>query len=194
MMSRTLTVANPCRPQWLPLGTLCQTLIDKFSSARHAFLGCLLFIVGVSIYDSYLVALYRDAILFDERNPICEILIRKDPNHLSWFMLGKFLGNLGVVGTLMLLRWIGYKQTLTVAVGVAFFQLALLTFLTFSDPMTGLLHFDDLYSQDPVRAAKAVNSALLHGVVMTVTIVAGLIVSVKWKNIRNTPRSEPATA
>jgi hypothetical protein len=150
--------------------------------------------VGVSIYDSYLVALYRDFILHDERNPICEILIRKDPNNLSCFMLGKLLGNLGVIGTLMFLRWIGYKPTLTVTLGVALFQLALLTFLTFSDPRTGLLHFDDLFSHDPDRAAQALNSMMLQGVGLAVAISTGAIAAIRWKTIRNTGHSEPATA
>jgi len=164
------------------------------SMARQAFLGCLFFIVGVSIYDSYLVALYRDSILDDERNPICEILIQKDPDNLSWFMLGKLAGNFCVIGTLMLLRWIGYKYSLVVAFGVAIFQLALLTFLTFSDPLTGLLHFDDLLSTDPDRVAKAMYSAMLHVVALMLTSVAIGIAGIRWKTTRNTNGSEPAAA
>jgi len=162
--------------------------------SRHGFLGFLLFIVGVSIYDSYLVAIYRECILYDERNPICEMLIRKDPGNLSWFMAGKFLGNLCVVGTLLLLRWIGYGHTLVVARGVAFFQAALLVFLTLSDPKTGLLHFDDLSSHDPAKAATAVNSALLQAIVLVGIVGAAVFTVGKWKTIRNPPCSEPVTA
>ena len=187
-------------PNRLPLsdllfkGTHGLTRASRIPVRQHAFLGCLAFIVSVSIYDSYLVALYRECILYDERNPICEMLIRKDPNTLSWFMAGKLAGNLGVVGTLVLLRWVGYNRTLMVASGVAAFQLVLLTFLTISDPMTGLLHFDDLFSHNPAKAAKALNSAMLHAVVLSGMIALGVIIGVRWKTIRNSLGSEPLAA
>lgn len=159
-----------------------------------AFLACLLFIVGVSVYDTYLVLINRDAILFDERNPICEILIRQDPNNLTWFIVGKLAGNLGVVGTLLCLRWMGYQRILIVTIGVALFQFLLLTFLTFSDPMTGLLHFDGLYSRNPAIVAQAQTSVFLHSLALGGLLVTGTITGIRWKTIRNAPCSEPVTA
>ncbi len=192
-MPRADLFAGSFRVGRTPAGLFSQISTQPGSLVRQAFLGCLLFIVGVSIYDSYLVALYREFILYDERNPVCEILIQKDPENLTWFMVGKLIGNMLVIGTLALLRWIGYKQTLTVALSVALFQFALLMFLTFSDPITGLLHFDDLFSHNPDRAAKALNSAMLHAIALAIT-VAGVITGIRWKSIRNISRSGPATA
>ena len=154
------------------------------SKTRKAFLGCLLFIVGVSIYDSYLVALYPLTILEDERNPICKLLIQKDPLNLSWFLAGKFIGNLIVIGTLSLLCWIGYRRFMTVTVGVTLFQLGLLAYLTLSDPVTGLLHFDDLVSHDPARAARAFKSLAIQMSILTCTVVGGLAI-ISWRSKRS---------
>ena len=193
-MSQTVPLTTFLRPSLFPEEALGQRQANRYLIFRHAFLSCLLFIVGVSFYDCYLVAINRECILFDERNPICEILIRRDPNNLSWFMAGKLLGNLGVVGTLLLLHWIGYRHSLVVAQGVAIFQKALLIFLTFSDSKTGLLHFDDLLSHDPAKAAKAWNSAIMHAAACLGIVGIVVFSVIKWKSIRNPPCSEPAPA
>jgi hypothetical protein len=153
--------------------SLVDFLLDQYRFySTHAFLSCILFIVGVSIYDSYLVVLYQDHILVDERNPICEMLIRKDPNQLSWFLMGKLLGNVGVVGSLLVLLKLKFHHTLTVAKAVAFFQFGLLFYLTFADHATGFLHFDDLFSSDPVRVGQAQFSVLIH--VALLSVVGGV--------------------
>ena len=188
-MSRTISITASNCPSLLSPNAFGRPDANKFLTPQRLFVACLAFIVSVSIYDCYLVAIYRDFILYDERNPICEMLIQKDPNHLSWFMTSKFFGNLFVLGTLLLLRWILYRQTLVVTIGVASFQFALLLFLTFSDPLTGLLHFDDLYSPNPIKAEKAMYSVMLHLAVLSGTIVVGVMTGIKWKTIRNNSHS-----
>ena len=152
--------------------------------SRKAFLGCLLFIVGVSIYDSYLVALYPLTILEDERNPICKMLIQKDPLYLSWFLAGKFIGNLIVVGSLALMSWIGYRRIMAVTFGVTLFQAGLLAYLTLSDPLTGVLHFGDLFSHDPARAAQALKSLAIHMSIFSCTVIVGGLTVVGWRSKR----------
>jgi len=160
-------------------------LCEQYRSVtQNIFMYCILFIGCVSIYDSYLVVQFREAILHDERNPICEMLIRKDPNSLSWFLAGKFLGNVGVIGILILLRKLRYQRTITVAKGVAFFQLCLLTYLTFSDHMTGFLHFDDLYSHDPERLRVARLSLAVH-IAALVAITASITCVIQLRRYRN---------
>lgn len=156
---------------------------------HHRFLACLIFIVSVSIYDSYLVVLYRESILDDERNPICELLIQKDPHQLSWFLLGKFLGNLFVLGSLFALKWIGYSRFMTVTYCVAAFQMWLLVFLSFSDSLTGFLHFDDLMSPDPERFSKGISITLVHLVATLGMAGVWVVTRLRWKAIRNSVRS-----
>lgn len=156
---------------------------------RNWFFACLVFIVGVSIYDTYLVFLYQDSILFNEFNPICELLIRKDPHQLSWFLLGKTLGNLGVVGTLMTLYRLGYRWTNSVATNVALFQLLLLVFLNFSDPRTGFLSFDGLFSHDPEKFAQGVSSAAIHGFAILGFLMVWVLTRIWWRTMRSSPRT-----
>jgi hypothetical protein len=153
------------------------------------FFACLVFILGVSIYDTYLVVLYRDSILVDERNPICELLIRQDPRQLSWFLLGKTLGNLGVMATLMALYWFRYPWAISVAASVAMFQFWLLVFLNFSDPLTGFLYFDGLLSHDPKQFAEGVSSASTHGLVTLGFLMVGILMRIWWKSLRNSTRA-----
>ena len=149
-----------------------------------AFSLCLLFIVCVSIYDTYLVTIYRDSILIDERNPICLFLIQQDTSKLTWFLAGKLLGNLAVVGTLLGLFYFGFRRALTVAKGVACFQLLLLIYLLFSDPVTGVLDFDGFMSNSPFKFREAVLSAVVHIGVVVPTLMGSVIVKRKWDSTR----------
>lgn len=137
-----------------------QPILD--ARASRVFWFCVAFILCVSIYDSYLVGVYRDSILIDERNPVCEFLIRLDPQHLSWFLVGKLLGNVLVVGSLVALLRSGFRRTLTVAKSVAGFQLLLLVYLLFADCMTGFLSFDGLVSNHSFEFQQSLHSAVIH--------------------------------
>ena len=154
----------------------------KSEVIRNRFLACLTFIVCVSIYDSYLVVLYRDSILDDERNPICKLLIRQDPYQLSWFLLGKALGNVVVVGTLIALKRFGYRANMTIATSIALFQFCLLLYLNFSDRMTGFLHFDGLCSHEPERFQEGLNSVVVHGVALIGILMVGIVTRTSWRS------------
>ena len=151
---------------------------DTWSCKVFSF--CLLFIVCVSIYDTYLVSVYRDTILLEERNPICLYLIQQDTSQLTWFIAGKLVGNLVVAGTLLSLFWFGFRRALTVAKGVACFQFLLLFYLLFSDPTTGILDFDGLVSSSSSEFRQAVLSAMAHIGVVVPTLMGSVLVKRKW--------------
>lgn len=159
------------------------TVGEGFSGKVFSF--CILFIVSVSIYDTYLVSIYREGILASEKNPICLYLIRQDMSHLSWFIGGKVLGNVAVVAALLGLYWLRFRHALTVAKAIAWFQLSLLAYLHTSDALTGLFHFDDLSSNVPAKFEAALFSLLLHLAVMVTMISGGLFAKRKWEHMRS---------
>ncbi|MFK7767573.1 MAG: hypothetical protein AB8B55_10160 [Mariniblastus sp.] len=154
---------------------------------RIGLFACISFIAGVSIYDTYLVMYFRETILLDERNPICEALIRKDEAGLSWFVCGKVIGNLFVIGTLLLLYRFKYQYTLAVALAVASFQFTLLMFLWFSDHKTGFLHFDGLWSRDPFKYAQSLRSLVVHLLFIIVLFAVAAFVRIRCK-VKQVPR------
>ena len=184
-MSKPFSLSIPTRPTLFSPELFNWSALDQQTKTRRIFLGCLLLIVSISIYDSYLVAIFPKTILEDERNPICKILIQQDPDKLSWFLAGKFIGNAVVVGTLTLLYWFGYKRVMTVAKGVALFQLGLMTYLTFSDPITGLLHFDGLFSHNPDVVKRAYETTLMHVKVLLSVLTVGGTAIIVWKRNSN---------
>ncbi len=113
----------------------------------------------------------------DERNPICAALIQEDPNHLTWFYTGKFVGNVTVISVLSFLFRIRFLHARVIAFAVAGFQILLTTYLCFSDPITGLLDFGGLCSHDPLRYRKSVDSLVLHVFAM---LVLGSIVIISY--------------
>ena len=129
---------------------------------------------------------YPAGILLEERNPICLYLIRQDVSQFSWFIGGKVLGNIVVVSTLLGLYFSGFRHALTVAKGVASFQLSLLVFLHFSDSRTGLLHFDGIGSNAPWEFYPAMWSLLLHLGVIATLIVGAVYAKRKWGLARST--------
>ena len=174
-MSITLPTQN------LPSNLNQVRLQDSSDSwSRIVFSFCVLFIVCVSIYDTYLVTLYQDSILIDERNPICLFLIKQDTSQLTWFITGKLIGNLVVVGTLLSLFLSGFRRALTVAKGVACFQLLLLIYLHFSDSTTGVLDFDGLVSSSPFEFREAVLSTVVHIGVVLPLLMGTVLVKRKW--------------
>ncbi len=83
----------------------------------------------VSAYDAHLVRVYSSFILDIERNPICAILIRCDPEHLTYFVVAKATGTILVLIALtMLFAW-RRRLALPVVTGVTVFQLGLLVYL-----------------------------------------------------------------
>ncbi len=151
------------------------------------FAMCLIFIVSVSIFDSMLVVQFQETILLDERNPICTLLIRKDPNHLSWFLAGKTFGNLFVLTTLIVLARFKYRYVMLVTGAVALFQLFLLVYLNFADNKTGFLHFDGLYSNDPEKYKVGLKSLLVHltaALTLAITAITSWTIRTKYKTAR----------
>ncbi|MEM9942453.1 MAG: hypothetical protein AAF939_12880 [Planctomycetota bacterium] len=126
------------------------------------FLICIAIILAVSTYDTYLVFVHQRHIIKMERNPICLFLIRLDPENMTFFLMGKFLGNLGVVCVLAALKWLCFRPYLLVAGLVAGFQIGLLGFLLLSDPVSGLFHFDDLFHPAPDRFRKGLLNLVYH--------------------------------
>ena len=106
----------------------------------------LMFIAAVSMHDTYL-AVIEEEILLMEKNPICVDLIRLDPEGLTFFILGKCIGTLAVIGTLAGLHWFNYTHAKIVTAAVALFQAFLLGYLHLSDPlMGGLPNFAVLFA------------------------------------------------
>ncbi len=97
------------------------------------FLGSSLAIATISVYDAYLVMLYRSVILSVEQNPLCAMLIAWDPHDLSFFLVGKALGTLTVLGSLLALYCWRRRWALSAVTGVTVFQLALLLYLNIAE-------------------------------------------------------------
>lgn len=111
---------------------LRNALTDKW---LLTILGCL-FIAIVSAYDTYLVMI-EPRILYMEKNPICVSLIKLDPDGLAYFIYGKVVGTMAVIGALMFFHRIRYSRALLVTSGVVAFQALLLIYLHLSDPRIG---------------------------------------------------------
>ena len=162
--------------QQTPLSYQAKAFFEK-----HWLMFCLAIIVSVSIYDTYLVHLFRDMIRITERNPICLALIELDPTYLTWFYAGKLFGNICVVSVLLTLCRFGYRHHKPVVIGVAAFQFFLWLYLTISDDKTGILSFDGLLQDNPEVYAKSVCSLLIHLAVLT---IIALVALAAWKQHR----------
>ena len=87
----------------------------------------------VSIYDAWLVYLYRDSIAALERNLICLALIELEPQYASIFILSKLVGVGTVVYCLQITRRINSRVGFGASMGVATFQICLFCYLTMAD-------------------------------------------------------------
>ena len=139
---------------------------------KHWLISCLAIIVSVSVYDTYLVYVFRDLIQITERNPICLALIKLEPTFLTCFIAGKVLGNVCVVSVLLALCLFGYRHHKTIVISVAAFQLFLWLYLTVADQKTGILSFDGLLHHNPTAFTKSVCSLLIHVAVVAVVTLA----------------------
>lgn len=88
----------------------------------------LLFIATVSLLDTYL-AVINDQIKHDEQNPICLALILMEPVHFTWFILGKLIGNIVVLGTLFWMLRCNYRFSRQIVFAIVGFQILLLCYL-----------------------------------------------------------------
>lgn len=169
----------------LPAHSPIHLLASCFSQNRNGiFLAtCLAIIVTVSVYDSWLVYLMRDQILEDEKNPICLALIQLDPQNLSWFYGGKFLGNVFVAGTLTTLFMVRYKYWCPVTISVTGFQLMLTLYLKFSDPTTGVLHFEGLFSYHDSEFNRSLGWLLIEAGLLMFT---GTTIAFGWYRLGST--------
>ena len=169
-------------PRWMSTGRIPNYEVwSKRGSQRTTwlkFFACVGFILAVSTFDTLMVVLYSDHIQDLERNPICLGLINMDPDRLTYFVLGKALGNFGVMLALIGLKTIRYRFAMAVTYSVSFFQFLLMVFLCGSDPGSGFLTFDDLGSHDPLIFNDGLHNAMIHLLVLATLVVLGLAVKV----------------
>jgi len=110
---------------------------------------CLSTIAAVSASDIWF-AVANSSIMIVEKNPICLALMKLEPNGFSYFVLGKSVGTLLVIFTLLMLHQRNYRHAMTVTIALTCFQLGLLTYLTLSDPlMYNLPNFGLLFGDSP---------------------------------------------
>ena len=98
----------------------------------HAVFGLAVFLIAAaSIYDAYLVYEYREGII--EQNPICNWLIRQEPDSVSLFLVAKGVGTAGVVVVLMGLFVFWRRAGITAAISLVVFQAGLIFYLHHSE-------------------------------------------------------------
>tara|TARA_R110002167_G_scaffold102998_1_gene266900 strand:+ start:439 stop:684 length:246 start_codon:yes stop_codon:yes gene_type:complete len=78
-----------------------------------------------------LVFVHSETIFMMEQNPICLALLKMEPTFFSFFVIGKTLGTLTVLGVLLQLFRSGFHSWHCVTSGITLFQLGLLAYLTF---------------------------------------------------------------
>jgi hypothetical protein len=88
-----------------------------------------LFIGAVAAFDTYLTVKYQEFLLQNEVNPLARALLWLDGWEPSLLIGSKFLGSLVVLGILTVLHVRNRRIGLTVAGGLAAFQLGLLWYL-----------------------------------------------------------------
>ena len=89
------------------------------------------FIALVSVHDGYLVALRRDVIRHEERNPLGRYLIEWNNGGVALLLSVKGIGTVVTCSFLLLMYQCRRRLALAVAGPVACFQLALLLYMTF---------------------------------------------------------------
>ncbi len=104
---------------------------DLAASMNTMFAGAIGIIMSISVYDAYLVYKYRDVI--EEHNPICNWLISLEPQHVTFFLLGKGLCTLFVVLSLAGLFRFWRRGGVLVVAALLSFQVGLLGYLHTSE-------------------------------------------------------------
>jgi hypothetical protein len=116
-------------PNSRTLGLSLPATLQSIDRVTVMFYVALCTIGLISAYDAYLVRVYQSVILDIEQNPICAMLIRCDPQTLSYFVLAKAVGTALVLLALAALFAWRRKLALPVVAGVTMFQLGLLVYL-----------------------------------------------------------------
>ena len=115
--------------------------------AKSLVMGCMILIITVAGLDTWF-AVDNTHILQVEKNPICEALLRLDPNSCVYFITGKIIGTVSCLGFIATLFRVRYRHAGLVLGCVTTFQVCLLIFLIFSDPtMHGLPNFGVLFNE-----------------------------------------------
>ena len=96
---------------------------------RRWFQAACFFIGLVSLYDAYLVEVYKMVIIDVELNPIAWYMIKQSGNDVTAFLCAKALGTGTVLAVLALLHRSLPRLAYPIVNSVATFQLALLVFL-----------------------------------------------------------------
>jgi hypothetical protein len=106
--------------------------LDSRKRWIHFLFGlAVILIAGASIYDAYLVYKYREGVV--ERNPICDWLIRQEPDSVSLFLVAKGTGTAGVVSVLIGLYAFWRRAGVTAAISLVMFQAGLMVYLHTSE-------------------------------------------------------------
>jgi len=124
--------------------------LDKGTVIRLIFaVCCFAAIAGVSALDTWF-AVENEVILKVEKNPICAMLLKMDPQSCRWFVAGKATGTILCMGLIATLLRMKYRHAGKVLVAVTMFQAGLLAYLVLSDPMMGgLPNLSLLFSETP---------------------------------------------
>lgn len=89
-----------------------------------------LFILAVSLYDTFLIVEFQDLIGRTEKNPMGRWLIRIAGGEIGVFVRMKLAGTIVVLSVLVILQKMRSPRTLPVTTSVAAFQSGLLAYLT----------------------------------------------------------------
>ncbi|MCA9059640.1 MAG: hypothetical protein KDA85_14130 [Planctomycetaceae bacterium] len=91
---------------------------------------CLLTIVAISLYDTWLLIKFQDFMVQTELNPVGQWLLRLNAGDIWVFVHVKLAGTFAVLTTLVALWKYQYRRVYPVTVSVAWWQVGLLFFLT----------------------------------------------------------------
>ena len=117
MMTTRMIATQILPPRWL---AFCQNLI---------FPGLWLLIGCISAIDTYLTVKFQESLIFQESNPIANLLLDLDHGNPSLLIGSKFLGSTIVMGILTVLYMQNRRIGLMVSSGLACFQVGLLWYL-----------------------------------------------------------------
>lgn len=92
------------------------------------------FVGAVSLYDAWLVIVFRDMIHQTEKNPLGRLLIQLDSNGIAYFLTAKAFGTLIVLLALAAVHQLAHRHREWIIGGVASFQAWLLWYLSFAGP------------------------------------------------------------
>ena len=114
---------------------------------RIVLLSCFSVILLISAADTWF-AYMNQAIIFDEKNPICLWLLQMEPASCGCFIAGKICGTLLVLSILYSLLRAKYRHARMVIAAVTAFQLSLLAYLCLSDAqMNGWINLSLLFEE-----------------------------------------------